>query len=69
MDGWVVLGVLVALAMLAFPVLASAGFVRAGTAQRRLDALEYQVRYLQAQLGGGQPQPAPDFAPPPQSQP
>ncbi|HJQ61119.1 MAG TPA: DUF2339 domain-containing protein [Vineibacter sp.] len=64
MDGWVLLGLLLGLALLAVPVLAIAGFVRAGTAMRRLDALEYHVRTLQAQLAG-QPAPGAAFAPPP----
>jgi uncharacterized membrane protein len=64
MDGWVALGLLLGLALLAVPVLAIAGFVRAGNAQRRLDALEYHVRYLQAQLAGQAPQAAPFAAPP-----
>jgi uncharacterized membrane protein len=65
MDEWVLLGLLVVAALLVVPVLAIAGFVRAGTAQRRLDSLEQQVRYLQAQLagqapaGGAAPIPAP----------
>ncbi len=54
MDEWVLLGLLVGAAVLAFPILAIVAFARAGTAQRRLDALEQQVRYLQAQLAGGQ---------------
>lgn len=75
MDEWVLLGLLVGAAVLVFPILAIAGFVRAGAAQRRLDALEYQVRYLQAQLAGAAPAaPMPDAppvvgAPPPQVSP
>jgi uncharacterized membrane protein len=64
MDEWVLLGLLIGGGLLAVPILAIAGFVRGGRAERRLDALEQQVRYLQAQIAGQPPPGAMLLAPP-----
>jgi len=65
MDGGDFLGILGWLALVAVAVFAIIGFARAGGAQRRLDALEYHVRYLQAQLAAAPPAASPAPATPP----